>query len=133
VIINKNNDAINANGRFARGDWKKIRSTQYWICQTNAAIITTDGIHALRLITPQNKTPPTAPQPAPVADKYNGLRRASNSLSTSQKRKAAKNLTAPHADRINTNHRSRVTPKGRWGDIAVIFSIYRGAGCYPAF
>ena len=67
--------------------------------------------HALIINKPDKRTPPATTQPAPVMDKYSGLRWAPNSDSTSHQRRAAYNLTTPHADRLNTIHRSRVTPK----------------------
>jgi hypothetical protein len=71
-------------------------------------------VHAFEFHRPNSRTPPAAPQPAPVMDRYNGLRPASNSYNTSHQRRAATKRTTPHADRINTIHRSRVTPKDRF-------------------
>jgi hypothetical protein len=62
---------------------------------------------------PHKSAPPTTTHPVPVMDKYSGPRRAPNSFSTSHQRRAASSRTTPHADRLNTSHISRVTPKGR--------------------
>ena len=70
-------------------------------------------VHAFEFHIPKRSAPPTAAQPAPVMDRYSGLRSASNSFNTSQACRAATKRIAPHADRINTIHRSRVTPKER--------------------
>lgn len=70
---------------------------------------------------PDRRTPPATAQPAPVMDRYNGLRLASNSYKISHTRKAATKRVTPHADRINTDHRSRVTLKGRFEGMDYVY------------
>ena len=109
-------ESVNAKGKFARDDWKTSLSIQYSISQTKTDTATADRAHGLLRRMPDRTTPPAAPQPAPVMDRYNGLRLFSNSYNTSHQRRVAKKRTTPQADRINTIHRSRVTPKGLfWG------------------
>ena len=70
--------------------------------------------HVLLDKMPYKRTHPAAPQPAPVMDKYNGLKLASNSLNISHQRKTAASRIMPHADRLNPIHTNRVTLKGRF-------------------
>ena len=63
---------------------------------------------------PQERAAPMRAQPAPVMDRHTGLREASNSDISVHQRMAPMNRIPPHADRLNTTHRSRVTPKGRF-------------------
>src|SRR5262245_6330107 len=76
-------------------------------------------VHIFPMNKPHKSMTPATIQPAPVMERYSGLRRASNSFSIFHKRSAAISRTAPHADRLNTSHRSRVTPKGRLRNMGV--------------
>src|SRR5512141_480930 len=75
------------------------------------------AVHFLRMNRLANSPPPTTLQAAPVMDRYHGLRPDRNSINTSQPRRVAKNRMAPHANRLNTIHTSRVTPKGLFRSI----------------
>lgn len=112
-MVNNRTEVINANGRLALEVSKTIRSTQYSVRKRNADIRIAVRAHGFALKRLQSRTAPATAQPAPVMDKYSGLRRASNSYNTSHQRRAANSRIVPQADRLNTNHRSRVTPKGR--------------------
>jgi hypothetical protein len=101
-----------AKGRFALGGWNSDRSNQYSISQINTAAAIAARAHDLPLQIPYKRAHPAAPQPAPVMDRYNGLRLASNSYNTSQARRAAKKRVTPQTDNINTAHSRRVTLKG---------------------
>jgi len=68
--------------------------------------------HDLLLHIPDKSTPPATPQPAPVMDRYSGLRLDAYSFNTSQACKAATKRVTPHADKLNTIHSRRVAPKG---------------------
>jgi len=103
---------VNAKGKFAREDWKITLSIQYSINQTKMDATMAGGVHFFLRRIPDRSTPPATTQPAPVMDRYNGLRFASNSFNTLHHRRAARKRTALQADWINTIHRSRVTPKG---------------------
>jgi len=113
VTVNNRKDAVNANDRFALGDSKDIRSIQYSTTHRNMDAGIAKRVHCFPLNKPHRSRPPTTAQPAPVMDRYSGLRRAPNSFRTSHQRRAAKNRIAPHTDKLNTSHSSRVTPKGR--------------------
>ena len=79
--------------------------------------VTTAGrAHDLPLHMPNRRTLPATLQPAPVMDRYSGLRLASNSFNTSHACRAATKRVTPHADSINTIHSNRVTPKGRFDE-----------------
>ena len=125
--MNKSADSINAKERFALGASKNSRSTQYSMTQRNMDKGIARRTHDFPLKMLHRSTPPTMIQPAPVMDKYGGLRRAPNSFKTFHQRNAANSRTAPQADRLNTSHRSRVTLKGRfWGmDSAVQNNRFR--------
>ena len=107
-------DAVSAKKKFALGDSKNIRSTQYSKIHRNTDRGIARGTHDFPLKRLHRSTPPRTIQPAPVMDKYNGFKRAPNSFNTLHQRKVAKSRTAPQADRLNTSHRSRVTRKGRF-------------------
>lgn len=77
-----------------------------------------DRAQGFPLHIPDRITPPVNPQPAPVMDRYNGLRLDSNSFSTSHVCRAATKRVIPHADNINTIHSNRVTPR-------VLFEVIR--------
>src|SRR6185503_10993625 len=113
VTASSKPDVINANGRLALDAWKNNLSTQYSTSHSMMDARIAGYDQALALHMPQSKTAPATLQPAPVMDKYSGLRLALNSYSTSHQRRAATRRMKPHADRLNTIHRSRVTPKGR--------------------
>ena len=81
-------------------------------------------VHFLRMNMLHSRTLPAIAQPAPVMDRYHGLRVDLNSISISQARRDANNRMAPHANRLNTIHRSMVTPKGRFCSID-LFSFNR--------
>ena len=106
-------EQLNAKDRFALIDWKKTLSIQYSNSQTRTDVMIAGRVHDLPLQMPDRRTPPATTQPAPVMDRYTGLRLASYSYSTLHQRNAAARRIPPHADRLNTNHRSRVTLKGR--------------------
>jgi len=110
-------EQVKAKGRFALGDWKKILSSQYSISQINMDVTDAKRAHDLPIHMPDRSTPPATPQPAPVMDRYSGLRLASNSFNTSHACRADAKRVTPHADSINTIHSSRVTPKGRFEGI----------------
>src|SRR5512141_2621839 len=112
--MNKMMDAINAKKKFALGASKNIRSTQYSMTQRNMDRGIARRAHDFPLKRLHRSAPPTTIQPAPVMDKYSGLRRAPNSFNTLHQRNAANSRTAPQADRLNTSHRSRVTLKDRF-------------------
>src|SRR5258705_5150075 len=114
VTMNKRMDASNAKEKFALGDSKNIRSTQYSMTHRNMERGIARPAHDFPLKRLHRSTTPTTIQAAPVMDKYSGLRRAPNSFNTLHQRKAANSRTAPQADRLNTSHRSRVTLKGRF-------------------
>ena len=120
-------EQVNANGRFALDDWKK-RSIQYSNSQSTMDVMIAGRAHDLRLKIPDKRTPPATTQPAPVMDKYTGLRLESNSRSTFHQRTAAASRIAFHADRLNTNHRSKVTPKGRFVGMDQIIRTGSGVG-----
>src|SRR6185295_9448047 len=114
--MNRRLDRPSAKKKFALDDSKNIRSAQYSMTHKKMDIGIAGRAHAFALKRLPRSTAPTMSQPAPVMDKYSGLRSAPNSFNTFHQRKAAKSRTAPQADRVNTSHRSRVTPKGRfWG------------------
>lgn len=107
-------EQVKANGRFALGAWKKILSSQYSISQITMDVTETKRAHDLSFHKPDRRTAPATPQPAPVMDRYSGLRLASNSFNTSHACRAATKRVRPHADNINTIHSNRVTPKERF-------------------
>ena len=109
-----------AKGRFALGSWNSVRSSQYSISQSNVDATNAGRVHDLPLHMPYRRTPPATPQPAPVTDRYSGLRLASNSYNTSQARRAATKRVTPQADNINTIHSRRVTPKGLFEGMAQV-------------
>lgn len=108
-------EQLNAKGRFVLDDWKNILSIQYSNSQSRTDVMIAGRVHDSRFHIPDISTPPATTQPAPVMDKYNGLRLALKAYNTSHHRNAAAKRIAPHTDRLNTNHRSRVTLKGRLG------------------
>src|SRR5688572_8795725 len=113
VTMNSRTVRINAKKRLALGDSKNIRSTQYWRIHKDMDARIARTVHNFPLNKPHKSTAPAIIQPTPVMERYSGLRRASNSFSTFHQRSTAISRTAPHADRLNTSHRSRVTPNGR--------------------
>src|ERR1044072_9463669 len=104
-------DAVSAKKKFALGDSKNIRSTQYSRIHRNMDRGIARRAHDFPLKRLDRSTPPPTIQPAPVMDKYSGPRRAPNSFNTLHQRKVANIRTAHQADRLNTSHRSRVTRK----------------------
>ena len=107
-----NSEPAIAKGRFAPGDWKKTRSSQYSNSQIKTDVRTARCVHLLRVSMLHTRAHPTTAQPAPVMDRYSGLRLDPNSIKISHACRAAKNRIVPHANRLNTIHMSRVTPKG---------------------
>ena len=107
-------EQVKVKGRFALGIWKNILSNQYSISQINMDVTDARCAHDLPLHMPDRRTAPATPQPAPVMDRYSGLRSASNSFKTSHACRAAVKRVRPHAVSINTVHSSRVTPKERF-------------------
>lgn len=105
-------EQASANGRFALGAWKKILSNQYSISQSIMDVMTAGSAQDFLIQMADRRTPPATPQPAPVIDRYSGPRLASNSFNTSHACRAATNRVTPHADKLNTIHSRRVTPKG---------------------
>lgn len=99
-----------------------MRSTQYSISQMNKEVTTAGGAHLFLRRMPDKRTPPAAPQPVPVMDRYSGLRLFPNSARTPHARTDAIKRTAPQVDRVNTIHRRRVTPKG----------LFRGIDSIPS-
>lgn len=71
-----------------------------------------DRARGFRVPSAQNNAPPTTVQTVPSMDRYHTLRLDSNSVNALHQRRVAASLTAPHAESINTDNRSRVTPKG---------------------
>ena len=125
VRIHNRTVTSNAKRRFALGDSKNIRSIQYCRIHKDMDAGIARYIHNFPLPAdkPHKSTAPATIQPAPVRERYNGLRRASNSFSAFHQRSAAISRTAPHADRLNTSHRSRVTLRGRFRDMDSPFRI----------
>lgn len=113
VTANSNADIANVKRRLGLGSWKNNLSIQYSASHKRMDVRIARRDQALPLHMLHNKTVPATAQPAPVMDKYSGLRLALNSDSTSHQRSVATKRVRPHADRLNTIHRSRVTPKGR--------------------
>ena len=110
-------DIASVNRRLGLGCWKNNLSIQYSAShkRMDTTIARRDQGLAIHIL--HSKTAPATAQPAPVMDKYSGLRLALNSDKTSHQRKVANKRIRPHADKHNTIHRSRVTPKGRLGNI----------------
>lgn len=127
VMIITMTEQASAKGRFALGGWNRIRSSQYSISQIKLDVINTGRTHDLPIQMPDRITHPATLQPAPVMDRYSGLRLASNSYKISHARRAATKRVRPHTNRINTIHRSRVTPKGLFrGMNLVSISVIKG-------
>lgn len=124
VTANNRAEIANVNRRLGLGCWKNNRSIQYSAShkKMDATIARRDQGLAIHML--HSKTGPATAQPAPVMDRYSGLRLALNSVSTSHQRRVASKRIRPHADRLNTIHRSRVTPKGRLGNILKSQSHY---------
>jgi len=117
VTANNRADIANVNKRLGLGCWKNNRSIQYSAShkRIDTTIARRDQGLALHML--HSKMAPATTQPTPVMDRYSGLRLALNSDSTSHQRRVATKRIRPHADKLNTIHRSRVTPKGRLGNI----------------
>ena len=117
VTANNSADIANVNRRLGLGCWKSNRSIQYSAShkRMDTTIARRDQGLAIHML--QSKTTPATAQPAPVMERYSGLRLALNSDRTSHQRKVANKRIRPHADNHNIIHRSRVTPKGRLGNI----------------
>src|SRR5215216_6676855 len=112
--VNRKPDNKTANNKLAREPSKKIRSIQYSTSHTAVDRGTAECVHRFLDRMLQNSAPPATVQPAPVMDKYHGLRRAPNWERTLHQLNAAKKRSRPHADRLNTIQRNSVTPKGRF-------------------
>ena len=121
VTVNSRIDKISANEKFALGDSKNIRSTQYSMSHRNMDMRIAKRVHRFPVNRPHKSATPATTHPIPVMDKYNGPRWAPNSFNTSHQRKAPSSRTTPHADKLNTSHMSRVTPKGRFRGMDLTF------------
>lgn len=115
-------------GRLARGASKKSRSIQYSTRHRTIAAGIAEYAQRLPAAMLHTKTMPARSQPAPVMDKYSGLRLAWNSLSTSRHPSAANRRRKPKPDRLNTIQRSRVTPNGRF----LVMEFFQSRNPHPA-
>ena len=112
-IANMKTENNIVNSKLALGASKKIRSIQYSTSQRMMDVRMARCAHDFLEKMPQKSAAPNKAQPAPVMDRYSGLRRAPNWERTPHQLNAPNNRSKPHTDRLNTIQSRRVTPKGR--------------------